>query len=163
MPPEARLEQVKMNHRDYLVRAYLQPAFASTRRSQRVEVIRSIKLFVNVKREGQQQCEEFKLDGIGSFMNNPGGSGLAFTYESGAAPLMVTHDTPQAKVLVFEPKRDIGEPYFVGKHNYLLTLVAKRTTEDEPLVGTIRLLADQDKLSRTEPKISKGNQSATCS
>jgi hypothetical protein len=144
MPPEARLLQKQRSGGEYLVRVYLQPAFASTGRSQRVEVLKSFHLFM--EREGQQQCKRLRLDGLGSFTNNPDGAGLAFIYESGASPLMVTYDTPQVKVLVFELEEKMKDPYIVGKHHYLMTLVAERATEGKPLVGTIRVLADQDTL-----------------
>jgi len=107
--------------------------------------------------EGKPKCKEFKLDGIGSFTNNPAGTGLAFSYESGAAPLTVTHDSPEGNVLVFElPQREgVGEAYFVDKHRYKMTLVAKRTTKkwlvlpSEPLKGAISVVANKDALDLT--------------
>jgi hypothetical protein len=71
MPPEARLAQIQneTGNQTYSVRVYLQPAFVSTGRSQRVAVVKSVNLFV--KREGEQQCcEKFSLDGIGSLTSN---------------------------------------------------------------------------------------------
>jgi hypothetical protein len=143
-----------------VVRVYLQPVFASTGRSQRVEVLKSLSLYVK-QMEGKPKCKEFKLDGIGSFTNNPSGTGLAFSYESGAAPLTVTHDSPEGNVLVFElPQREgVGEAYFVDKHRYKMTLVAKRTTKkwlvlpSEPLKGAISVVANKDALDYRADKL----------
>ena len=86
-------------------------------------MLKSVNLFV--QREGEQQCKKFWLDGIGSFADNPAGRGLTFTYERGAAPLVVTQDTPQDHVLVFELRKDadvqhVEHPYFEGKNHYVI-------------------------------------------
>jgi hypothetical protein len=143
MPPEARLAQIQNinTNEAYSVRVYLQPTFVTTGRSQRVAVLKSVNLFV--QREGDQQCRKFWLDGIGSLTNNPEGRGLTFTYERGAAPLLVTQDTPQDAVLAFELRKDaehpnVEDPYFVGEDHYLMTLVAETTTRAETLRSTIQ-------------------------
>jgi hypothetical protein len=143
MPPEARLLQKPRSGGEYLVRVHLQPAFASTGRSQRVEVLKSFQLFM--EREGQQQCKALRMDGVGSFTNNPDGAGLAFIYESGASPLMVTYDTPQAKVLVFELEEETGarvilRPFFgvaaVGTGHTSGIPSSLTTPDDEPIDGS---------------------------
>jgi hypothetical protein len=150
MPPEARLAQPVVKG-GYLARVLLQPVFASTGRSQRVEVLKSLSLHVK-QMGGKPKCEVFELDGMGSLTNNAKGSGLAFTYESGASPLAVTHDSPQGNVLVFELKAGEGEAYFVDEHVYKITLVADRTTKkwlffsSGPLEGAIRVVSDKEDL-----------------
>jgi hypothetical protein len=151
LPREARLAQIQntTGNEDYSVAVYLQPAFVNTGRSQRVEVLTSVNLYVKREGgpEGEQQCKKFSLDRVGSFTSNPGGRGLTFTYERGAAPLLVTQDTPQDHVLAFQLRKDeehpfVEDPYFVGKQHYLMTLVAETTTKSEPLRGTIRVWHD---------------------
>ena len=162
MPPEARLAQIQniKTNKMYSVRVYLQPAFIITGRSQRVEVLKPVNLFV--QREGDQQCRKFWLDGIGRLTNNPEGRGLTFTYERGAAPLLVTQDTPQDAVLAFELRKDaehpnVEDPYFVGEDHYLMTLVAETTTRAETLRSTIRVSANQDALKERAEKYLEGH------
>jgi hypothetical protein len=161
MPPEARLAQIqnKPGSEEYSVRVYLQPAFVSTGRSQRVAVLKSVNLFV--QREGEQQCKKFWLDGIGSLADNPAGRGLAFTYERGAAPLVVTQDTIVNHVLAFELREDaetqhVEHPYFDGKDHYLMTLVAETNTKPETLRSTIRVSADEAALEARAQKRAEG-------
>lgn len=148
MPSEAQLAQIPTGPENELnsVLVYLQPAFVITGRSQRVVVLESVNLFV--KREGEQQCKKFGLNGIGSLTKSSEERGLVFTYESGAGPLLVTQDAPQDHVLAFKLRKDVEqpnveEPYFVGTHNYSMTLVAKTTSRPKTLSSTIRLSADQ--------------------
>jgi hypothetical protein len=161
MPPEARLAQIqnKPGSEVYSARVYLQPAFVSTGRSQRVAVLKSVNLFV--QREGEQQCKKFWLDGIGSFADNPAGRGLTFTYESGAAPLVVTQDTPENNVLVFELRKDadiqhVEHPYFEGKDHYLMTLVAETNTKPKTLRSAINVSADEAALKARAQKYLEG-------
>jgi hypothetical protein len=149
MPSQARLAQIPIGE-TYSVRVYLQPAFATTGRSHRVGVLHPINLYV--KREGEQQCKKFWLDGTGSLTKSTDEMGLEFTFESGARPLLVTQDAPQDHVLAFKLRKDeehpnVEEPYFVGKHNYLMTLVAN-TTSNKTLKSTISVSADQAALEK---------------
>jgi hypothetical protein len=160
MPPEARLAQIqnKPGSEVYSVRVYLQPAFVSTGRSQRVAVLKSVNLFV--QREGEPQ-KKFWLDGIGSFADNPAGRGLTFTYERGAAPLVATQDTPENNVLVFELREDadiqhVEHPYFEGKDHYLMTLVAKTNTKPKTLCSAINVTADEAALEARAQKYLEG-------
>lgn len=134
MPPEVQLVDVDRSAGPDAIRVYVQPAFVSTGRSQRPEVLRDLRLCV--RRDEQEGHTMFDVEALGHLTNDPQGPGLIFEVESGPAPLTVTPDEVQDSVLAFEPDDQTESPYF-EEARYSMTLVAKSAVANKQLEGAI--------------------------
>jgi hypothetical protein len=146
---EVRLAQDQRSENAFFVRIYLQPTFYIANRSQRTERLYPLYVYVTPQEE-EAQCTQFRLSAIGSLTPTPEGGTLVFTHERAVSPLVVTQEEQADNVLAFSPPREESQnprldphmrekPYFVGTHNYLITLVAGQMLGQKKLMGTIKV------------------------
>lgn len=129
LPDQIRVAQGRESGSAYV---YLQPAFVSTGRNERIEVIRDMVLDVtppateSVSFEWNQQLR---------LVSDPGTGGLRYEYVADAVPLLVSPRDAAAPLSLF----DAPDGWFFQPGEYTFTLVADRVVSGQPLTGEFTL------------------------
>jgi hypothetical protein len=106
---------------------YLQPAFVSTGTNDRVEVIRDMRL--NVELEGGAAATQLHWAEQIRLVNGAPGAGLSYEHEADAVPLLVSPKSAAAPLSLFQAPSG----WFFGEGTYRFTLSADRVVASDPL------------------------------
>ena len=147
MPNQVRITQGG-NSGPYL---YLQPTFVSTGLSERIEVIRWIRVEV-ARVDGAGEPVEFGWDEQGEWVNDPETMFFNWVFTEDAGPFPVSaRDAQHSMGLFIGPREWLFEP---GR--YRITLTAERIAVDEPLIGSVEVELGAEQLEYINQ--SQGNQ-----
>ena len=126
LPDQVRIAQGRASGAAYV---YLQPAFVSTGRNERIEVIRDMDL--EVAGPGQpavfRWTQQLRLVGEGD--------GLSYEYVADAVPLLVSPRDAAAPLSLFQAPQS----WFFSPGDYTFRLVADRVITGEPLAAEFRV------------------------
>lgn len=111
MPDQVRVAQGRQSGAAYV---YLQPAFVSTGRNERIEVIRDMRLEVS----GPAQPQTFEWTQQLRLVSQPEGGGLSYEYVGDAVPLLVSPRDAPAPLALFEAPQ--GWFYVAGDYTFRL-------------------------------------------
>jgi len=123
VPDQIRIAQGRQSGSAFV---YLQPAFVSTGKNERVEVIRDMTLRVESPGGDPAQfrwTEQVRL--VGDAESN----GLSYEYAGDAVPLLVSARSASSPVCLF----DAPDGWFFGAGTYSFTLSAARVVAGDPL------------------------------
>ncbi|MEP7158415.1 MAG: hypothetical protein ABI797_03235 [Chloroflexota bacterium] len=133
LPDQVRIAQGRGSGAAY---AYLQPAFVSTGRNERIEVIRDMDLEV----AGPGQPAVFRWTQQLRLVGGTDGDGLSYEYVADAVPLLVSPRNAAAPLSLFEAPQS----WFFSPGDYTFRLVADRVITGEPLTAEFRLTLSAD-------------------
>jgi hypothetical protein len=122
LPDQMRVAQGRESGAAYV---YLQPAFVSTGRNERIEVIRDMRLEVS----GPGGPTTFRWTQQLHLVSDVSGGGLSYEYVGDAVPLLVSPREAAAPLSLFEAPQG----WFFGSGDYSLRLVADRVITGQPL------------------------------
>jgi hypothetical protein len=145
MPDQIRVAQGRSSGGAYV---YLQPAFLSTGRNERIEVIRDMRL--EVTPEGGPSAT-FEWDQVLRLVSDPETGALNYQYEADAVPLLVSPRDAAAPLSLFSAPRG----WFFAPGTYRFRLVADRVITDSQLAGEFQVSlsqADLDILEQPGPE-----------
>ena len=111
---------------------YLQPAFVSTGRNERIEVIRDMALEVTPP---VGDMESFEWDQQLRLVSDPDTGGLRYEYVADAVPLLVSPREASAPLSLF----DAPDGWFFQPGEYTFSLLADRVVTGQPLTGEFSL------------------------
>lgn len=137
LPDQIRVAQGRESGSAYV---YLQPAFVSTGRNDRIEVIRDMVLEVapptgeRVSFEWEQQLR---------LVSDPQTGGLRYEYVADAVPLLVSPRDASAPLSLF----DAPDGWFFQPGVYTFTLIADRVVTGQPLSDQFRLTISAENVS----------------
>ena len=139
LPGQVRIAQGRATGAAYL---YLQPAFVNTGQSERVEVIRGMRLHVQpldagVEPADLQWTEQVRL--VGDATSN----GLSYEHDADAVPLLVTPRDVAAPLSVFVAPSG----WFFAPGTYTFTLTAERVVVSEPVMGSFQVVISADDIA----------------
>jgi hypothetical protein len=121
LPDQVRVAQ---GHASGAAYVYLQPAFVSTGRNERIEVIRDMRLEVT----GPGQPTAFEWTQQLRLVSQPSGGGLSYEYVGDAVPLLVKFEAPQG--------------WFFAAGDYTFRLVADRVITGQALTDEFAVSLD---------------------
>jgi hypothetical protein len=124
LPDQVRVAQGRETGAAYV---YLQPAFVSTGRNERIEVIRDMRLEVT----GPGQPAVFDWTQQLRLVNEPSGGGLSYEYVGDAVPLLVSPRDAAAPLSLFAAPQG----WFFEPGEYTFRLVADRVITGQPLTA----------------------------
>ncbi|HEY8136043.1 MAG TPA: hypothetical protein VIF08_08400 [Candidatus Limnocylindrales bacterium] len=130
LPDQVRVAQGHQSGAAYL---YLQPAFVSTGRSERIEVIRDMRLEVS----GPGEPTDLEWTQQLRLVSQPGG-GLSYEYVGDAVPLLVSPRDAAAPLALFEAPQG----WFFTAGDYTFKLVADRVITGQPLTDEFTVSLD---------------------
>jgi hypothetical protein len=136
LPDQVRIAQGQQSGAAYL---YLQPAFVSTGRNERIEVIRDMSLEVS----GAGQPTTFEWTQQLRLLSEPGGAGLSYEYVGDAVPLLVSPREAAAPLALFEAPQ--GWHFVPGE--YTFRLVADRVVTGQPLSDAFRVTLSAENIA----------------
>jgi hypothetical protein len=128
MPDQIRVAQGRDTGSAFV---YLQPAFVSTGKNERIEVIRDLTLRVTPPTGAEVTfawTEQIRL------VTGPTGT-LNYEHEADAVPLLVSANSAAAPLCLF----DAPDGFFFGPGTYRFRLVADRVVAGQPLLGEFSL------------------------
>jgi hypothetical protein len=123
---------------------YLQPAFVSTGRNERIEVIRDMTL--RVEPAGGPPVELAWTEQV-RFTGNATSNGLAYEYAGDAVPLLVSPRSAAAPIGLFQAPAG----FFFAAGTYTLTLSADRVVAGSPLSATFRMTLTDEHIAAIDP------------
>lgn len=129
MPDQIRVAQGRESGSAYV---YLQPAFVSTGRNERIEVIRDMVLEVT---SPTGELTSFEWDQQLRLVSDPETGGLRYEYVADAVPLLVSPRDAAAPLSLF----DARDGWFFQPGEYTFRLVADRVVTGQPLSAEFRL------------------------
>ncbi len=124
LPDQIRVAQGRQSGSAYV---YLQPAFVSTGRNERVEVIRD--MYLDVAPTAGGESVQFRWDQQLRLVSDPDGGGLSYEYVADAVPLIVGPREAAAPLSLY----DAPEGWHFAPGSYSITLVADRVVTGQPL------------------------------
>jgi hypothetical protein len=145
VPDQIRVAQGRTSGSAYV---YLQPAFVSTGRNERVEVIRDMVLAATPP---SGAAPTFTWSQVLRLVSDPATGGLRYEYEADAVPLLVGPRDAAAPLSLF----DAQDGWFFQPGTYRFTLTADRVVTGQPLAGSFSLnlsAADIEFLERPGPE-----------
>jgi hypothetical protein len=145
LPDQTRVAQGRSSGAAYV---YLQPAFLSTGRNERIEVIRDMRL--EVTSEAGAATATFEWSQVLRLVSDPDSGALSYQYEADAVPLLVSPRDAAAPLSLFSAPPG----WFFAPGSYRFRVVAERVITDSQLVGEFRLTltqADLDLLEQPGP------------
>ena len=122
LPDQVRVAQGRGSGAAYV---YLQPAFVSTGRNERIEVIRDMRLEVS----GPGGSATFSWTQELRLVSEPSGGGLSYEYVGDAVPLLVSPREAATPLSLFEAPQG----WFFAPGDYTFRLVADRVITGQPL------------------------------
>lgn len=134
LPDQIRVAQGRESGSAYV---YLQPAFVSTGRNERIEVVRDMVLEVAAP-AGDRPLFEWNQQL--RLVNDPETGGLRYEYVADAVPLLVSPREAAAPLSLF----DAPNGWFFQPGEYTFTLRAERVVTGLPLEGEFRLTISAD-------------------
>lgn len=129
LPDQIRVAQGRESGSAYV---YLQPAFVSTGRNERIEVIRDMTLEVTPP---VGDMAPFEWDQQLRLVSDPDAGGLRYEYVGDAVPLLVSPREASAPLSLF----DAPDGWFFQPGEYTFNLRADRVVTGEPLIGEFSL------------------------
>ncbi len=137
LPDQIRVAQGRESGSAYV---YLQPAFVSTGRNDRIEVIRDMVLEVAPP---SGDLALFEWDQQLRLVSDPQTGGLRYEYVADAVPLLVSPRDAAAPLSLF----DAPDGWFFQPGEYTFTLVADRVVTGQPLSDQFRLTISAENVS----------------
>ncbi len=137
LPDQIRVAQGRESGSAYV---YLQPAFVSTGRNERIEVIRDMALEVTPP---VGDTASFEWDQQLRLVSDPDTGGLRYEYVADAVPLLVSPREAAAPLSLF----DAPDAWFFQPGEYTFTLLAERVVTGEPLTGAFSLTITADNVA----------------
>lgn len=137
VPDQIRIAQGRQSGSAFV---YLQPAFVSTGRNERVEVIRDMTLSVQSSAGTQTDfswTEQVRLVGDSE------STGLSYEYAGDAVPLLVSARTASSPVGLF----DAPDGFFFAAGTYTFTLMADRVVAADGLRATFTVTISADDIT----------------
>ena len=137
LPDQIRIAQGRQSGSAFV---YLQPAFVSTGRNERVEVIRDMTLAVQSSAGTQTDfswTEQVRLVG------DADSAGLSYEYAGDAVPLLVSARTASSPVCLF----DAPEGFFFAAGTYTFALTADRVVAGDGLRATFSVTIDPEDIT----------------
>lgn len=137
MPDQIRIAQ---GHDSGSAFVYLQPAFVSTGKNERAEVISDMTLAVTTASASPQTftwTEQVQL--VGDAQSD----GLSYQYAGDAVPLLVSARTAASPVCLF----DAPDGFFFAPGTYTFTLSANRIVASAPLQATFSVTVSPDDIA----------------
>ena len=128
LPDQVRIAQGPATGSAYL---YLQPAFVSTGRNERIEVISDMRLEVT----GPGQPAVFEWTEQLRLVSEPSSGGLRYEYVADAVPLLVSPREAAAPLALFKAPPS----WFFAPGDYRFRLVADRVISGQPLSDEFRV------------------------
>jgi len=129
LPDQIRVAQGRESGSAYV---YLQPAFVSTGRNERIEVIRDMALEVTPP---VGDMASFEWDQQLRLVSDPDTGGLRYEYVADAVPLLVSPREASAPLSLF----DAPDGWFFQPGEYTFSLLADRVVTGQPLTGEFSL------------------------
>jgi hypothetical protein len=121
---------------------YLQPAFVSTGRNERVEVIRGMRLDA-VPEAPTGPSAPFTWSQVLRLVTDPATGALNYQYEADAVPLLVGPRDAAAPLSLF----DAPDGWFFTPGTYRFTLTADRVVTAQPLTGSFSLTLSSENIA----------------
>jgi len=137
MPDQIRVAQGRASGSAYV---YLQPAFVSTGRNERIEVIRDMVLGVAPV---AGDSASFEWDQQLRLVSDPATGGLRYEYVADAVPLLVSPRDAAAPLSLF----DAPDGWFFQPGEYTFTLSADRVVSGQPLTDGFTLTLSAENIS----------------
>jgi hypothetical protein len=140
LPDQIRVAQGRWTGAAFV---YFQPAFVSTGRNERVEVIRDMTLRVQPPAGAAADfawTEQVRL--VGGVQTD----GLSYEYAGDAVPLLVSPRSASAPVGLFQAPAG----FFFGAGTYTFTLSADRVVAAAPLAASFRVTLSADQIAFLE-------------
>jgi hypothetical protein len=135
LPDQIRVAQGRESGSAYV---YLQPAFVSTGKNERIEVVRDMELVVQPP---TGESARFRWDQQLRLVTDPDSGGLRYEYVADAVPLLIGPRDASAPLSLF----DAPSGWFFVAGDYTFTLIAERVVVGQPLQDDFRLtLAQSD-------------------
>lgn len=129
LPEQIRVAQGRTSGSAF---AYLQPAFVSTGRNERVEVIRDMSLTVE---SASGERVTFAWDEQVRLVDDASTGRLSYQYAGDAVPILVGPRSAAAPLCLFEAP----DGWFFRPGTYTFTLTAHRVVASEPIRATFSL------------------------
>ena len=129
MPDQMRVAQGRWAGAAFV---YLQPAFVSAGRNERIEVIRDMTLTVQPP---SGDAVELAWTEQVRFVGNAASGGLSYEYAGDAVPLLVSPRSAAAPVCLFQAPAG----FFFGPGDYTFTLRADRVVAGAPLESRVTI------------------------
>lgn len=139
LPDQIRVAQGRDGGSAYV---YLQPAFVSTGRNERVEVVRDMHLRVTPP----SGAAEFTWSQVLRLVTDPATGGLSYEYVADAVPLLISPRDAAAPLSLF----DAPEGWFFEAGEYLFELVADRVVTGQPLTAQFQLTLSAEDIAFLE-------------
>ena len=137
IPDQIRVAQGRESGSAYV---YLQPAFVSTGRNERIEVIRDMTLEV-APPAGERAS--FEWDQQLRLVSDPQTGGLRYEYVADAVPLLVSPRDAAAPLSLF----DAPDGWFFQPGEYTFTLIADRVVSGQPLTDGFTLTLSAENIA----------------
>ncbi len=138
LPDQIRVAQGRESGAAYV---YLQPAFVSTGRNDRVEVVRDMRLEITPEAGGEAAV--FDWNQVLRLVTDPATGGLSYEYEADAVPLVIGPRDAATPLSLFQAP----DGWHFAPGTYSARLIADRVVTGQPLGDEFRLTLSAEEIA----------------